>query len=185
MSLMAAMGSAASLGLVTSGASATSDNASLDYLDLGAGEAGLSGFFDISAANGIVLDGVGSAFVETSFLAATPNDPVFGTLDISDDLGGVVEGDFVGFGFTDTTLELLFDVIGGRFDAEFGDQVLLEFTLDPSSGLTLLGDLMDGDILLGSASISGAVNPIPLPAGLPLLGAGLVGFWAMRRRART
>lgn len=39
-----------------------------------------------------------------------------------------------------------------------------------------------GGTALSTADLA-AVAPVPLPAGLPLLGAGLAGLWALRRRA--
>lgn len=185
LSVVGSVSSAASLNLVASEPILTASDIAVDYLDLGFGEAGLTGFAEIADSSGVSLDGAASLFFDVSFTTAAPSNPVFGTLDVSDASGAVVEGDFVGFGFTGTTLELLFDVFGGRFDTEFGSQALVEFTLETGSGITLLSDLVDGDNLVGSATIGSSLAPVPLPAGLPLIVTGLAGMWVLRRRKAT
>lgn len=182
ISLLPVMGSAASLGLVTSGPSASVSNLELSYLDFGDGTSGLTGVFGITSTDGVTLEDPVTGFLDVTFAAALPNAADFGTLELSDDRGLVILGDFVGLGISGTTLELLFDLLDGSFAADFGSQVLLSFDVSNAGAPFSFDTLSDGDILEGSAVIAGGVSPIPLPAGLPLLGAGLFGLWLLRQR---
>lgn len=120
---------------------------------------------------------------------------IFGDVLLTDSDDTVTIGALSSGQFTDT----FFDARGGT------DTVLLaDYTLDDvrrfvvsgsSAMLTLatLGGSVTGEFrnfefwTVGNTTYSteglSAVAPIPLPAGLPLLGAGLAGLWALRRRA--
>lgn len=184
ISLLPVMGSAASLGLVTSGPSASVSNLELSYLDLGDGISGLTGVFGITSTDGVSFQDPVTGFLDVTFATALPNAADLGTLDLffDPDLDSVIVGDFVGLGISGTTVELLFDLFGGSFEADFGSQVLLSFDVSNAGAPFSFGTLSNGDTLEGSAVIAGGVSPIPLPAGLPLLGAGLFGLWLLRQR---
>ncbi|WP_299963114.1 VPLPA-CTERM sorting domain-containing protein [uncultured Roseobacter sp.] len=179
--------SAKSLDLVGSGPSLSIGAISIDYFENAASDTrSFIGIAPITGGDGVALGTAPSLFFTATTGLSDPFAIDFGTLDASGDPNGdfLVLGDFVDFGFTDTTLEFLFDTIGGRAAGDFGSQVLLEFTIAANSGITLLSGLFDGAFPAGTATITGnlaPVSPIPLPAGLPLLLAGLGGLLVLRR----
>lgn len=111
----------------------------------------------------------------------------FGFLDVTYDGGSstAIEGTLVDFGEGPDTIELLFDVDGGDFTAEFGPQVLVEIVVDGigMSPLTTLDDPTDGfgEPLGADFTVSSAEARVPLPASFALLLGGL-GLLALQRR---
>ncbi len=187
MGSMGSMGAAASLDLKADNPTLISDSFLLDVIDNGGGDFVFTGTADFDAASGITPDGAANIFFEGGIFISGPDAVIstFGTLDVSDDFGSIAEGALSGFGYTDTSLEFLFDVTGGDYSDEFGPLALVEFMLAPGSTATFLSGLNDGDVLAGTLTVSGSVAPIPLPAGLPLLAAGLAGFAFMRRQQKA
>lgn len=101
------------------------------------------------------------------------------------DLGGLSMFDVVFGGFTQTigfgeTIDFSSFVTGGvsKFDI-FGTGGATSFTGDFVAGFTFAGQ---GSVVLDIAPTSQSVAPVPLPAGLPLLLAGLSGIFLLRCR---
>lgn len=181
LSVAASAGTAATLNLDTTDPILTASSVSVEFSEIGV--FAFSAFGEIDGSAGIATDGLTELFLDAEVTSSDPFTADFGTLDVSDETDFVVLGDLVDFGFTDTSLEFLFDTFDGRFAADFGAQVLVEFTLARGSNLTFLSGLEDGDVVEGGLTLSAVdLAPIPLPAGLPLLLAGLGGFWVLRRR---
>ncbi|GAA0305681.1 hypothetical protein [Rhodovulum strictum] len=82
-------------------------------------------------------------------------------------------------------LTLVFGMLIGSGAALFGDALRVElFFIDPVGADPLAG-LQDGAVYAVAALGEGQLAPVPLPAGLPLLLAGLGAMLALRRGARA
>lgn len=107
---------------------------------------------------------------------------VFGFFGPSELTGTLSDTGFVSSPYTGAdTLELLFDITGGTLASSFGDFALMtivgEFGSDPfGAGFAPTF----GSLTLNP--VTSAVAPVPLPAALPMLVAGLGGLVAIRRR---
>lgn len=181
--------SAASLNLTTEAPSLQATTAFIDYFDFfGDGEL----LTDIPEAD--VIDGfspVGFTTIDfvVGFSTSDPTDAsdfaFGGFLDISDDDGQFLTGDLLAIGFAEDTIELQFDNLSGVGAGSFGTSVLALVAFDDPLGADPFASLFDGDSLGGSITVSNVattVAPIPLPAGLPLLLAGLAGLcWVGRK----
>jgi hypothetical protein len=133
--------------------------------------------------------------MEASALEIFDGSMIFGDVLLTDSDDTVTIGALSSGQFTDT----FFDARGGTDTLVLADYMLSDVQKFVASGssamltLATLGGSVSGEFrnfefwTVGSTTYStdalSAVAPIPLPAGLPLLGAGLVGLWALRRRA--
>jgi hypothetical protein len=133
--------------------------------------------------------------MEASALEIFDGSMIFGDVLLTDSDDTVTIGVLSSGQFTDT----FFDARGGTDTLVLADYMLSDVQKFVASGssamltLATLGGSVTGEFrnfefwTVGSTTYStdalSAVAPIPLPAGLPLLGAALVGLWALRRRA--
>ncbi|MGC9419812.1 MAG: VPLPA-CTERM sorting domain-containing protein [Rhodovulum sp.] len=157
---------AASLGLATTGETS-----------LGSGTFDYDALFDDISSFDIAFvagpeDGAGA------FLAFSPSDPTFGTFDLDTVFAGIVAS-----GFTDDLIELQLDPF-----ASYGDGALLTLSgfgfgagENPFDAIAAAGDATYFDVTVTLQAIA----PVPLPAGLPLLAGGLLGFAMIARRKRA
>jgi len=154
--------------------------ATADYLVTG-GVGDLSIFGAEGLVSGTSQAGTLLLDILLDFDVSDPDD-IGGSLFSVDDNGGFLDGDLVRTGFDDDVLELLFGDLTGTAAADFGGLVQIDIVfLDPFPGIDPLSNLVDGTTYEVSATVS-AVAPIPLPAALPLLLAGLGGLVLLRRR---
>lgn len=164
---------AASLGLSTDTSIAIEHN----YVDIdGSADFGLSVFAFPGTGASAGLPGFPEGFFTSVYDEA---------LDIFDEDTNFLTGTLSDTGFVDTdaryngVLELLFDVTGGTFAAEFGDQVLMTLTANFGSDPFNI----DFGSTAGTLSLNPVIAAVPLPAGLPLLLGGFGCFALLRRRA--
>jgi len=132
--------------------------------------------------------------MEASALEIFDGSMIFGDVLLTDNDDTVTIGALSSGQFTDT----FFDGRGGDDTVLFDGYALADVTRFVASGdtarltLATLGGKVTGefrnfefwnlgDTVYSTAALS-AVAPVPLPAGLPLLGAGLAGLWALRGR---
>ncbi|PWR02634.1 hypothetical protein DKT77_10660 [Meridianimarinicoccus roseus] len=156
--------------------------ASADFLDLG-------GFGDLSIlgaeglASGTPQSGTLSLDVLISFDTTDPAGTIGGALFSMDDNGAFLDGTLVQSGFDGDILQLLFGNLTGSAAADFGPFALLEAVfLFPALGTDPLSQLTDATTYDVFGTLSSA-TPVPLPAALPLLAAGLGGLVLLRRRS--
>lgn len=155
--------------------------ASADYLEVG-GTGDLSAFL----AEGLATDTTqaGGLFVDftLTFDPLAPAGTALGALFSVDDDGAFLDGDVLQTGFDGDVLQVLFGNLTGKAAGDFGRFALLELVfVFPFAGTDPLTTLVDGTTYDVAATIYSA-TPIPLPAGLPLLAAGLGGLVLLRRR---
>jgi len=154
--------------------------ATVDYL-----ETGSIGDLSIFGAEGLAsgTSQAGDLFLDISFNfdTANPSD-ISGALFSLDDNGAFLDGTLVRTGFDGDILELLFGNLTGSAADGFGNLARVDiFFVGPIPGTDPLLNLVDGTAYDVSATVS-SVAPIPLPAALPLLLAGLGGLALLRRR---
>jgi len=145
------------------------------------------------------MSGIAIAFdpdMDASALALFDGSMIFGSVLMTDSDDTVTIGALSSGQFTDA----FFDGRGGDDTVLLDGYALSDITRFVLSGntatltlATLAGDVAGefrnfdfwtvGGTTYAADALSDAVAPIPLPAGLPLLGAGLAGLWALRRRA--
>lgn len=181
---------AVTLGLQTGAPTLSAGAAVIDYIEF-APDGDLSTVAaEVDDTSGVSPDGFTTIDFGVGFSLADPTDsadPAFaGFLDVIDDAGQFLAGDLLAIGFTEDVIELQFDNLSGTGAGAFGTSVLVLVTFDDPLGANPFGDLFDGDALGASISIARVqpVTPIPLPAALPLLGAGL-GVLVILRLRRT
>lgn len=159
---------AATLGLPTTDPTITVDDSAVLF---DSGE--LIGIDDVDGDS----DGLGAAFI--TFAAGGAADFV-SVLD--NFFGDVVASDTVlATGFTDSTVEVQFGGLAGTAASQFGSSALLviAFQDDLGARTSIFDGLVDGETYLTDISLSAVV---PLPASALMLGAGLLGLGALRRR---
>lgn len=152
--------------------------ATADYLEFGG-----VGDFTIFSAEGLATGTPqsGGLFVDIllNFTVSDRSD-IAGALFSIDDNGAFLDGTLVQAGFDADILQLLFGDLSGSAASDFGAQALVEVIfIDPLPGDDPLSNLTDGTVYDVAATVSA---PIPLPAALPLLLAGLGGLVLLRRR---
>jgi hypothetical protein len=133
--------------------------------------------------------------MEASTLEIFDGSMIFGDVLLTDSDDTVTIGALSSGQFTDT----FFDGRGGDDTVLLDGYALSDITRFVVSGAearltlaTLSGNVTGafrnfelwsvGGVTYSTSDLSG-VAPVPLPAGLPLLGGGLAGLWALRRRA--
>ena len=172
---------AASLNVVTGLPVVDIPFATADYLEtLGTGD------LSIIAAEGLVTGTpqAGDLFVDifVDFDLLDPAGTAGGALFSVDDDGAFLDGSLVRTGFDADVLQLLYGDLSGNAAGDFGRFALVELVfIDPFPGDDPLSNLEDGTAYDVAATVS-SVAPIPLPAALPLLLAGLGGLVLLRRR---
>lgn len=172
--------SAASLNLLTGSATIGSNSASIDYLEI-ATDGDLSTFgAEVDFTDGVSPVGFTEIGFGIGFSIADPTSGATGGFDIFDDNGLFLDGDVLAVGFTDSVIEFEFGNLSGSGAGSFGSSVLALISFDDALGANPFASLVDGDFYSASISISN-VTPIPLPAGFPLLAAGLGGLLILRR----
>jgi len=144
------------------------------------------GDLSIFSAEGLATgtSAAGSLFLDI-FLDFDVSDPddIDGALFSADDNGAFLDGTLVRTGFDGDILELLFSDLSGTAASDFGDLAQIDIVfVFPNPGADPLSNLVDGTAYDVSATVS-SVAPIPLPAALPLLLAGLGGLVLLRRRS--
>lgn len=149
---------------------------------------GSSGFGDLSMFFGEGLASgtsqAGGLFVSLilGFDPTAPAGTEVGSLFSADDDGAFLDGDVLETGFKDDVLQVLFGNLSGTAAADFGDFAILELVfVFPFAGTDPLTTLVDGTTYDVAGTIYSA-TPIPLPAALPMLAAGLGGLVLLRRR---
>lgn len=152
--------------------------AAADYLEFGG-----VGDFTIFGAEGLATGTPqsGGLFVDIllNFTVSDRSD-IAGALFSIDDNGAFLDGTLVQAGFDADILQLLFGDLSGSAASDFGTQALVEVIfLFPFPGDDPLSNLTDDTAYNVAATVSA---PIPLPAALPLLLAGLGGLVLLRRR---
>lgn len=126
----------------------------------------------------------GDLFVDLvlGFDPLAPAGTEFGSLFSVDDDGAFLDGDVLETGFKDDVLQVLFGNLSGTAAADFGTFAILELVfVFPFAGTDPLTTLVDGTTYDVAGTIYSA-TPIPLPAALPMLAAGLGGLVLLRRR---
>ncbi|MEI4233766.1 VPLPA-CTERM sorting domain-containing protein [Roseovarius sp. D22-M7] len=152
--------------------------ATADYLEFG-GVGDLSIFFAEGVSTGTPQAGNLFLNILVDFTVTDRTD-IAGTLLSSDDNGAFLDGTLVRAGFDADILQLLFGELSGSAASAFGPEALVEIVfIDPFPGNDPLSNLTDGTAYDVAATISA---PVPLPAALPLLLAGLGGLVLLRRR---
>ena len=156
--------------------------ATADYFDTG-GIGDLSIFDAEGVALGTPQAGTLLLNIVVDFTVSDRTD-IAGELFSSDDNGAFLDGTLVQAGFDADILQLLFGDLSGSAASDFGPQALVEIIfIDPFPGTDPLSNLSDGTAYAVAATVSAPVSPIPLPAALPLLLAGLGGLVLLRRRS--
>ncbi|PTX55455.1 putative secreted protein [Litoreibacter ponti] len=178
--------SAATLGLTTGDPELTAGIADFDYLVFET-DGDLSTFgATVDEAIGVSLNGDGFLSIAFGFLLSDPTNDFSGGFDVQDDDGEFLAGDLIAVGFTENQIELQFGGLSGSGAGNFNDTVLAFITFSDPLGTNPFNAFVDQDFLAASVTVQNVidpVNPIPLPAGLPLLLGGL-GILAFARRAR-
>lgn len=175
-SLLAGKSSAATLGLTTSDPTVTASAATVDYF----------GFFDgslstfaaiIDNTSGISLGASPQLSFAVGFDLIDPTTGLSGGFGVTDASGQVLSGDLIAVGFSDSVIELQFGNLIGTGVGNFGTSVLATLAFTDDLGLNPFSSLVDLTSYNASISIanvqSGPVSPIPLPAGIWLLLAGI------------
>lgn len=154
--------------------------ATMDYLET-EGTGDLSIFGAEGLASGTLQ--AGDLFLDILLdFDIADRDDVNGAFFSSDDNGAFLDGTLVRTGFDGDILELLFSDLTGTAAGDFGDFARIDIVfIDPFPGNDPLSNLVDGAAYDVTATVS-SVAPIPLPAALPLLLAGLGGLVLLRRR---
>jgi len=175
--------SAATLGLATQTPSLTISSAAVEYLEFG--PSGDLSTFDpkVTSAVGVSPVGFTTLGLGVGFSTDDPTTELTGGFDVLDDDGFFLGGDLIAVGFTEDVIELQFGNLDGSAANLFGSSVLALIAFEDPLGANPFAALLDGDSLWASISLSKvAVAPVPLPAGLPLLLAGLAGMAMVRKR---
>ena len=149
-----------------------------DYLETGA-----AGDLSVLGAEGLATGTPQSGILFIDILVdftVTDRSDIAGALFSIDDNGAFLDGTLVQAGFDADILQLLFGDLSGSAAPAFGPEALVEIVfIDPFPGTDPLSNLTDGTSYNVAATISA---PVPLPAALPLLLAGLGGLVLLRRR---
>lgn len=155
--------------------------ATVDYIEaFGFGD--LSMFFAEGLASGTPQAGDLFVSLTLGFDPVVPAGSALGGLFSEDDDGAFLDGDVLATGFQDDVLQVLFGNLSGSAAADFGDLALMELVfIDPFPGANPLANLVDGTSYAVFATVY-AATPIPVPAALPMLAAGLGGLVLLRRR---
>lgn len=186
LTLTAGLASAATLGLTTEAPSLSSSTAEIDYLEF-LSDGNLSTFgAEVDATNGTSPVGLTEISFAVGFDVSDPTGDFGGGFDVFDDNGEFLAGDILAVGFSEDVIEFQFGNLSGSAADDFGSSVLALITFDDPLGVDPFRALADGDALFASISISrvAAIAPVPLPAGLPLLLTGALGFGLLKRRAK-
>ncbi len=137
------------------------------------------GFADYAGSNGdLSITITGALFgdvLDASLVVADAGQALlesFDTVDFDIDFSGASD-----------TARITFGSLIGDAVALFGSTATVEFFFDPSAAdVSLAPDFIFLEDV--TAQVVSDVAPVPLPASLPLLGAALVGFAALRRKQR-
>ena len=152
--------------------------ATADYVEFGG-----VGDFTIFGAEGLATGTPqsGTLFFDIFVdFTVTDRSDIAGALFSIDDNGAFLDGTLVQAGFDADILQLLFGDLSGSAASDFGARALVEVIfINPFPGDDPLSNLTDGTAYDVAATVSA---PIPLPAALPLLLAGLGGLVLLRRR---
>lgn len=191
LALSAGMVSAATLGLTTDAPSLSASAAFIDYFDFGPDAELLTDVPEVDGVDGVSPNGFTTVDFVVGFSTADPSDTsdfaFGGFLDVSDDDGQFLVGDLFAIGYTEDAIELQFNNLSGSGAGSFGSTVLALVAFDDPLGANPFASLFDGDSLAASITVSNVADvsmaPIPLPAGMPLLIAGLGGLALLRRRS--
>lgn len=175
--------SAATLGLTTSAPTIEASFAFVDFLDLSPDGELASFGAEVDFTDGASPTGFTTIDFAAGYSLADPALNLSGFLDVSDENGQFLVGDLLAVGFTEDIVELQFGNLTGSGAGLFSSSVLALIAFDDPLGANPFDSFVDGDSYIASVSISN-VAPIPLPAGLPLLLAGLGGL-ALLRRSKT
>ncbi|SFR06274.1 VPLPA-CTERM sorting domain-containing protein [Poseidonocella sedimentorum] len=172
---------AATLGLTTAAPSLSSSTGLISYFDVDPDGDLSTGGAEVDATDGVSPSGFTEIGFGVGFSLADPTTGLTGGFDVFDDDGLFLGGDLFAVGFTEDVIELHFNNLSGSGASAFGTSVLALIVFDDPLGANPFAALLDGDELGASITISDVVAPIPLPAGLPLLLAGLLGLGLVRR----
>ena len=182
-SLLAGKGSAATLGLTTGDPTVTASGATVDYLEFVGGN--LSTFAAIDTTSGISLGAFPQLSFGVGFDLLDPTTGLSGGFGINDVSGQVLTGDLIAVGFTDSVIELQFGNLMGSAVGDFGASVLATVSFSDALGPNPFSSLVNFTRYGASITIanvqSDPISPIPLPAGIWLLLAGIFSLgWARR-----
>ncbi|MCO8146371.1 hypothetical protein NHN26_14170 [Rhodovulum tesquicola] len=133
--------------------------------------------------NGSGLSAALTADLALVFDQADPYGTLDGFLDLYEGADLFLGGLLASVSAEEDLLTLVFDMLTGSAAALFGDALRVELFFNTEVGADPLAGLESGEVYKVVATGEGQLAPIPLPAGLPLLLAGLGAMLVLRRRA--
>lgn len=178
------------IGSSVSAATLSASVADVEYAEPFVGEGELAIVLaDVDGSTGAMPNGFATLDIVAGFGTADPTDSsdfaFGGFLDVSDDDGQFLVGDLSSISFGTDLIELSFNNLIGNAAGSFGSTVIATISFDDMPGADPFSAFVDGKIYGASVDISSAVAPVPLPAGLPLLIAGIGGLAVVRRKTKS